>query len=174
MTHACAVPYTQDTAQKRAPQFGGLPGACRADRYEDAGTDEVRYVVVEGNQLLLLRSPLGISRPRSGPTKVGTDHGQGDTQGRCHAGQRHRRSFGPLGRKLVPRCRWWRWTRPGPNAPDMPFSCVLYEPVPQYDTCMYLKVDMGENSSAGACDTIVIILPSRRVCEPAETKKKRE
>ena len=118
MTHACAVPYTQDTAQKRAPQFGGLPGACRADRNEDAGTDEVRYVVVEVNQLLLLRSPLGISRPRSGPTKVGTDHGQGDTQGRCHAGQRHRRSFGPLGRKLVPRCRWWRWTRPGPNAPD--------------------------------------------------------
>jgi len=55
----------------------------------------------------------------------------------------------------------------------MPFSCILYEPVPQYDTCMYLKVDMGENSSAGACDTIVIILPSRRVCEPAETKKKR-
>ena len=42
----------------------------------------------------------------------------------------------------------------------MPFSCVLLEPVPHHDTCIYLKVEMGTNSSAGACDTIVIILPS--------------
>ena len=46
---------------------------------------------------------------------------------------------------------------------SMPFSCVLLEPVLHHDTCIHLKAKMKKNSSAGACDTVVIVLPSRSI-----------
>jgi len=46
---------------------------------------------------------------------------------------------------------------------SMPFSCVLLEPVLHHDTCIHLKAKMKKKSSAGACDTVVIVLPSRSI-----------